>query len=565
MPSVESKTQQANDTAQSSSAAPPDALHDPLAGDAPGNAEGVAAFHSLVDPLVAPPNGPPQADNRTGMPAPLKANIESMSGMDMGDVRVHRNSAKPAAVEAHAYAQDSAIHLASGQEKHLPHEAWHVVQQKQGRVAPTRQLKGFGVNDSSSLEREADVMGNRAASSSAVATHSQAPTQQATPTGGVAQLRGENPYAKAVDHKGWTTTAHHIVAHSQLGKAFGKLSPVRQKEVLKAAIPATLTKDMVDNLKCSIADSVPARAVLRTQLASEDDDAVVVGAATLGAMRSSFFEWQGGNQFQGPNTSIRAEPGTDKDGMDLDGSHFNGMDDDAFSALTAIGTALPGLTNSEEDQVKITKHLTDMLALTKDKPVEAFDAGKWTEVTDPAEVATLATNVVLKRAHIEDYAFLTAALTDLGVDQTYSKVLPVGGGDYTYDNLPIKGFQTKGTQAYLPIGDAKALAPTSDVVTPLSELLTLLRAVMTEPDANNVLITPSATIRDVGKNKFTVGDFPDQIPFRPEDGKFKANKKLIANKKLTVSSQGTSLYDYAVGKGMGTSTYLPKALYDTLT
>ncbi|HAP61901.1 MAG TPA: hypothetical protein DCR93_21180, partial [Cytophagales bacterium] len=33
------------------------------------------------------------------------------------------------------------IHLAPGQQKHLPHEAWHVVQQKQGRVKPTLQPK----------------------------------------------------------------------------------------------------------------------------------------------------------------------------------------------------------------------------------------------------------------------------------------------------------------------------------------------------------------------------------------------------------------------------------------
>jgi hypothetical protein len=52
----------------------------------------------------------------------------------MDDVKVHSNSDKPAKINAHAYAQGTDIHPASGQEKHLPHEAWHVVQQKQGRV-----------------------------------------------------------------------------------------------------------------------------------------------------------------------------------------------------------------------------------------------------------------------------------------------------------------------------------------------------------------------------------------------------------------------------------------------
>lgn len=101
--------------------------------------------------------------NRTGLPDNLKAGIENLSGYAMDDVKVHYNSSKPAQLQAHAYAQGTDIHIASGQEKHLPHEAWHVVQQKQGRVQPTMQMKsGVKVNDNVGLEREADVMGNRA-------------------------------------------------------------------------------------------------------------------------------------------------------------------------------------------------------------------------------------------------------------------------------------------------------------------------------------------------------------------------------------------------------------------
>ena len=96
------------------------------------------------------------------MPDNLKSGIESLSGMDMSEVRVHRNSDKPAQLNAHAYAQGNDIHLAPGQEQHLPHEAWHVVQQRQGRVKPTMQMAGQQVNDDPSLESEADVMGGRA-------------------------------------------------------------------------------------------------------------------------------------------------------------------------------------------------------------------------------------------------------------------------------------------------------------------------------------------------------------------------------------------------------------------
>jgi len=101
--------------------------------------------------------------NSGGLPEGLKGGIESLSGMSMDDVQVHYNSQKPANVNALAYAQGTDIHLGAGQEKHLPHEAWHVVQQKQGRVKPTMQMKGaVNINDDEGLEREADEMGDKA-------------------------------------------------------------------------------------------------------------------------------------------------------------------------------------------------------------------------------------------------------------------------------------------------------------------------------------------------------------------------------------------------------------------
>ncbi len=106
-------------------------------------------------------------ENRTGLPNNLKAGIENLSGHSMDDVKVHFNSNKPSQLQAHAYAQGTDIHIASGQERHLPHEAWHVAQQKQGRVKPTMQIKGnvnvnVNVNDDAGLEKEADLMGAKA-------------------------------------------------------------------------------------------------------------------------------------------------------------------------------------------------------------------------------------------------------------------------------------------------------------------------------------------------------------------------------------------------------------------
>ena len=104
-----------------------------------------------------------QDGNDGGLPSQLKTGIESMSGMSMDHVKVHYNSPQPAQLNAHAYAQGSDIHVAPGQEQHLPHEAWHVVQQAQGRVQPTMQMKeATPVNDDPGLESEADAMGAKA-------------------------------------------------------------------------------------------------------------------------------------------------------------------------------------------------------------------------------------------------------------------------------------------------------------------------------------------------------------------------------------------------------------------
>ncbi|SIO96206.1 eCIS core domain-containing protein [Vibrio spartinae] len=100
-----------------------------------------------------------QQPNHTGLPDQLKSGMENLSGMSLDHVRVHYNSDKPATVQAHAYAQGSEIHLASGQEKHLPHELGHVVQQAKGQVQATTSVGHVAVNDSPVLEHEADQMG----------------------------------------------------------------------------------------------------------------------------------------------------------------------------------------------------------------------------------------------------------------------------------------------------------------------------------------------------------------------------------------------------------------------
>jgi hypothetical protein len=103
-----------------------------------------------------------ETSDKKGLPEQLETGVEQLSGLDMGDVKVNYNSSKPSEIGAAAYAQGTDIHLGKGQEKHLPHEAWHVVQQKKGAVKATGTINGTSVNEERNLENEADQMGIKA-------------------------------------------------------------------------------------------------------------------------------------------------------------------------------------------------------------------------------------------------------------------------------------------------------------------------------------------------------------------------------------------------------------------
>lgn len=154
----------------------------------------------------APPDStPPPKPNNTGLPDNLKTGIENLSGISMDHVKVHYNSDKSAQLQAHAYAQGSEIHVAPGQEKHLPHEAWHVVQQAQGRVRTTVQMKGdVQVNDDLGLEAEADVMGRATIVQRALETSAniEASAKGGRFTWNAFRTRTKGPETKATDAEG---------------------------------------------------------------------------------------------------------------------------------------------------------------------------------------------------------------------------------------------------------------------------------------------------------------------------------------------------------------------------
>ncbi len=122
--------------------------------------------------------------DKTGIPAQMKAKFERSSGFSFDDVRVHYNSEKPAQLHAHAYTQGSEVFVAPGQEKHLPHELGHVVQQKSSAVKPTGEIGGMPLNDDETMESGADKLAEEAESSE---EPDKEPLQAKAKDGGVVQ------------------------------------------------------------------------------------------------------------------------------------------------------------------------------------------------------------------------------------------------------------------------------------------------------------------------------------------------------------------------------------------
>lgn len=172
-------------------------------------------------------------ENNTGLPDNLKTGVENLSGHDMSDVKVHYNSAQPAQLNALAYAQGTDIHIAPGQERHLAHEAWHVVQQKQGRVNATAQMKGeVNINDDSGLENEADVMGAMAL------THADNEVMSLKKSQGAGNLIQRKTWAQVgLDRP--VASARERMANLDADPILGALTP-QQKILLRHRVETTL-------------------------------------------------------------------------------------------------------------------------------------------------------------------------------------------------------------------------------------------------------------------------------------------------------------------------------------
>ena len=124
----------------------------------PATEAGSSASPTTADPSNASSGNVP---NPTGIPDPIKAGAEHLSGISLDNVRVHYNSSKPSLYNALGIAIDDEVHLAAGQEHLLPHELYHIIQQAEGRVEQTNTINKLPINDNPALEKEAIAQGKK--------------------------------------------------------------------------------------------------------------------------------------------------------------------------------------------------------------------------------------------------------------------------------------------------------------------------------------------------------------------------------------------------------------------
>ncbi|MGR4882468.1 DUF4157 domain-containing protein [Streptomyces sp. LARHCF249] len=430
------------------------------------------------------------------LPQTIQAKYQGHYGVDLSSVRVHTGPTAKAAADsvgasAFTSGRDIVFGSASPTDEHVVnHELKHVEQQAAGPVAGTDNGSGLRVSDPSDrFEREAESHAQRVVSApvqrvgGSTATAPAPGGRPATPAGarGIQRAGGRsvNPHVDGKQtHDNWELTAHHIIPHSTLTKALDQLSPADREAILIEAVPDTLTSAMLGRLGAKGNPETIRKKLTNPAMAGDQECAPGV---TCEEARLAFFEWQGGNQFLGPNTSIRAEPGKNKDDIDTDGRYFVPPTAPAlrqqFDRLVALGGDLKQATreNGPDQGASVAAILREVLPLTKNAVPAGFDLENWTEITDPERVEELAEHQGLNRGHLKQYAFFKIASAE--IEQVCPKILRKdgtffereGSGDSdfnwsTHDGEAKKPIhpsllQVKGTFTYLNVNTVASSHP----------------------------------------------------------------------------------------------------------
>ncbi|WP_326771071.1 DUF4157 domain-containing protein (plasmid) [Streptomyces sp. NBC_01591] len=496
-----------------------------------------------------------------------RADMEARFGADFTDVRVHNDgAARASAAEIGARAYTSGNHIVLGDgggDRHtLAHELTHVIQQRQGPVSGTDNGGGLRVSDPSDrFEREAETHATRVLSASAPARKAAEATAPAPGSGDpyVQRMRSDNPHAAGDTHNGWELTAHHIVAHSQLTGALESMDPGQRAPLLRQAVPEVITDKMLENLKVEIPphmnrDDFKKRFRAALVKTGGGDTAEFQGN-NLNEIRYAFYEWQGGNQFLGPSTSLRAEPTKSGDDTDYDGRYFSPLENDRFTNLTTLGDELKA-ANAAKDKKKQARLLREILSITVNASPHPFDAGAWTEVTSMEEVDRLAG--ALGRDHMRDYTYFMIRMDEIekgryqGISQNKEKT------KFFYYGEPIHPMEIKGSFIYIKLNTAQETVIPKEKVS-LAGLLPNARE--TGEDMEFDLPAYSR----VGNGALTLDGYAGSIPVEEAPtGRYRMKQHIYKNRKLETDAAGLKLSDFCVEVGVPTSTFLPRVLAEAL-
>lgn len=362
-----------------------------------GPLQGKAAASPV--PVSSPGSSGGVADS---LPPGLRQGLEGLSGFDLSGVRVHANDPAPGRLNALAYAEGGEIRLAPGQEQHLAHEGWHVVQQMQGRVRATTSEEGVAINDDASLEREADEMGEEARRWSGVGPLQRKAFPGALPyTGSGRPIQRVDQHAGAVIPSATTQGRIHGELYPAQGPAGGPplpwdghiTNPLDLAAVTLAATNrAALINEMHTALNASLAATMPAinatAARRRVPIASlegagraakADVDAQFGSYATASALttaqetaRAAYTisaSGAGQNLFDAQNPAHRTTVGMGIDPTDL----ASWMAETVPGCVTAVNTHHLDPTRSAEERTFLRTQIIAPFVAANTADLRAFD------------------------------------------------------------------------------------------------------------------------------------------------------------------------------------------------
>lgn len=380
------------------------------------------------------------------------------------------------------------------------------------------------------------------------------------------QRREENPHQQPGSHGGVGPSAHHIIAHSKLVAALNLLDPEQKKEVLAESVPRAPTPGMLKNSGIKFVNEGqyenltehPDFNTLVDRL-RDKDDLGDYNNTRLADVRASFFEWQGGNQFMGPNTDFRPEPKDSKDELDSDARYLPGPSK-RVEDLLEEGKELDELLGENAPNAKdIKNQLLSIVRMTRDIVPAPFDADQWVELDSLRKLKFI--ERITGRGHLEDYAHFKLALSD------YPNHPEIIAGQTLQDKPTYRGVQVSAintaTVTYMKVSAARHLKPTENQPMTLGQALAANGFRYTTSGESTIATLPETARVIIGGNKVRPGDLSAPLDYSKQEGDT-FTLSTPSSSQVTRKVTQESLFDYCKRKGFPVTSYVPKGMIDNV-